>query len=190
MEEETKKSPIPIVSSRIVTPIQSTDQDDGALDYEPLKREGQLIFTQEDVNNSISPLDHLLRSLFVKMGVTDAYFNARHRQYANDLQMDFQTATNAKNNLMKALRKGGITFSRFIEALVNVLHLVIRDIRWEVVDEAGEVKIIDLTHGYVTKAEADEMDRKREEQKKKPLALDPTIIKLPEHIELDDVVNL
>ena len=186
MEQETK-SPVPIVSSRISTPVHYLDETDGALDFEPLKKEGQLIFTEEDVKSSKSPLDYLLRSLFYQTSVTDAYFNARHRQYAGDLNMDFQKATNAKNNLMKALRKGNITISRFIEALVNVLRLSVKDIRWEVIDEKGCVKIIDMTHGYVTKEEAEEMDRKIAAKRSQPPVAAPSVMLKPQVIDVSGI---
>lgn len=188
--ETEQKSPITITSSKIVSPIISTDDGDGARDYEPLKQEGQLIFDQNDVKESCSLLDHLLRSLFYTTHVTDAYFNARHRQYAMDLNLEPADATNKKNNLMKALRKGNITFTRFVEAIVNVLHLCIKDLQWLVTDEKGVEHIIDLQHGYVTREEKERMDREQAERQQNQAPPEPAVSLKPQEIDLDVLDNI
>lgn len=105
---------------------------------EELKRLGTPLFTASDVNWEQSYLDYLLRSMFIKQNITQEYFEVMHKRYAmNDLAKPHDDVANNKANLLKSLKSGGITWKRFVEAVVNVLKYEIVDIRIEMKDPSG-----------------------------------------------------
>ena len=91
-------------------------------DIENYRNQGELLFTEEDINATPWPLDRFIRSIMVQNRITEPYFNELYKIYAMEKlgQLPSQ-ASNNRSNLVKALKCGGITYKRFIEAIECVL---------------------------------------------------------------------
>lgn len=115
-----------------------------------MRTTGTLIFEPSQVCETTHKHDRILRGFLVQNRVTVEYFGERFRSWAMISRGVFHTEVNTqKNNLLKALRKGYITFNKFEEAL-EVLGYHIKDTAYEISDESGNVetyKYSDATNG-------------------------------------------
>ena len=110
-------------------------------ELEKLKRQGPLLFTQEDVYATSWHPDQILREICVKNNITEAYFAERYKLY--ELQVLGKhpiQASNDRSNTVKALKSGYITYKRLIEVVQNVLGLKIIRISMELMDADGNTQ--------------------------------------------------
>ena len=92
-------------------------------------RIGRHIFSEKDILNTNNVLDMLLRFIFVQNEITIEYFNVKFRDYAKDKVKIFPKKMNSqRNNLLKALRKGNISYFIFITIIVHILEYNIEDL--------------------------------------------------------------
>jgi hypothetical protein len=122
-----------------ISSITSSDE------LESLKRVGDLIFTEEDINATSWPLDRLLRQLFVENNITDAYFDAKYEIYSYvKLGLDKTKASNNRSNILKAIRKGRITYTKFLEVVSSILGYSISNMMYVFDDPVGGTHTIEL----------------------------------------------
>lgn len=133
-------------STRIKEAFLQKFQNSTRIDeLEQLKLIGKLIFTEEDVNSSPWPPDRLLRRLFVDNRITDAYFNEKYKLYAYvKLGLPPSKASNNRTNILKALKKGHITYNKLIEVISNILGYEITDMILVFNDPCGRRQKIEL----------------------------------------------
>lgn len=121
------------------TNIVKTDE------LEALKQTGELIFKPEDINATPWAPDRLLRRLFVENNITDAYFNEKYKIYAYlKLGLHPIKASNNRSNIMKAIKKGHITYTKLIEVINNILGFEITDMMFVFSDPSGSKHTIQL----------------------------------------------
>ena len=124
--------------------IMSMDQD--IADLEVLKKQGPLMFTEADIYATDWPLDQILRRLFFKHHITEAYFTERYKLYSlRELAKLPTQASNDRSNTVKALKLGNITYKRFIEVIANVLGFRIIKQLYVFEDPSGEQEVLDLS---------------------------------------------
>lgn len=85
---------------------------------------GTPIFNEEDIKNSKNDLDVLLRTLFVKYGITRLMFSRQFHQRAVSMLNIPELKINAqRENYLRALRDGNITWPKFCNVLLVILGL-------------------------------------------------------------------
>lgn len=113
---------------------------------EVLKTSGRPIFTIDDVRAVSTPLDRILRMVFVKNRVTYEYFNQCCRKYAIEVLHSHQTQINSVgSNIVRTLQKGNISHGRFFEALVDVLGYKLIDLKITFQSDQGEMLVESLS---------------------------------------------
>ena len=91
-------------------------------ELDQLKVTGTPLFTKEDIFATTGLWDRILRGLCVRDRITVEYFNERYKDYALNVVFMAEGKVNTeKNNLLKAIKRGGITTNRFMVAVCNVL---------------------------------------------------------------------
>lgn len=109
--------------------------------YDPIvpdHGEGKLVFTEADVETSATVWDRLIRLVFVKRRVTLQIYSALHYQYkVHAMGVDPSLVRDDRNNLLRALRRGGIT-AKVLERALCALGLTLDDIILDVSDRDGK----------------------------------------------------
>lgn len=124
----------------------------------PSKRVGTPLFLPKDVGRSAGLLDHMIRFIMVDSEVTGDYFTGMHRKYASiALGVVKERVAQHKTNLLKALRKGNITFKVFA-ATLRVLGYSVEDIVFHLTSEDGTKYVVSLSQAIKTVADAAESD--------------------------------
>lgn len=102
----------------------------------------QPLFTQADVDASLHTLDRLLRSFCVNNNITLGDYITRFNAYAAECGMHTDRTSWDRNNLLAALRSGGITWKRFELTLTYVLGYRVDDIEFHLtkIDEGRPIK--------------------------------------------------
>lgn len=114
-------------------------------ELEALKFIGEPLFTTEEITETAWPLDRLLRKLCVDNRITDAYFNERYKIYAYvKLGLHPTKACNNKNNIMKAIKKGHITYTKLVEVASKILGFEISNMVFTFNAPAGSRQTISL----------------------------------------------
>lgn len=87
---------------------------------------GTPIFCEEDIKKSKNDLDVLLRTLFVKYGITRLMFTRQFQRCAISMLNIAEMNINAqRENYLRAIRDGGITWPKFCRVLLVILGLKI-----------------------------------------------------------------
>lgn len=97
---------------------------------------GTPLFTPDDVHKTQHCLDIILRSIFVKKRISREYFNAKCREKAIAKGCLPTQANTSGSNLVRTLIAGGITISRFLEAL-SVLDLTLDNMTVSIKSDHG-----------------------------------------------------
>jgi hypothetical protein len=87
-------------------------------------RPGKPLFTKDDlVGRHLNPHDKILRVACIRNGITEEHFSECFNQYAIEVLHEFPTKIyHQKLNLLRAIRKGGITSGRFYTTICDVLR--------------------------------------------------------------------
>lgn len=108
-------------------------------DLSDLRCNGTPLFTEEQIHETTWPWDQLLRKICVRNNITVEYFNERYHDYMVYVCNQPPSKVNTqKNNLLKALYHGHITYKRFDEALSKILGFRVVNIHIDVVDGRGQ----------------------------------------------------
>lgn len=101
------------------------------------------IFNEEDVEKSRNKLDVLLRLLFVKYRVTRLRFARQFQKYAiSVLSIPVMHINSQRENFLRAIRDGNITWNKFESVLAVILGLKMSKITIECVNlDGGSVSI-------------------------------------------------
>jgi hypothetical protein len=103
-----------------------------------LRGTGTPMFTTDQVFATSHFLDHLIRGIFVKLGVSKEDFNEMYARYTVEvLGLPKANANHNKGNLTKPLRNGNISPMVFQRTLA-VLKLYLTDVSISVIDTDGE----------------------------------------------------
>ena len=82
------------------------------------------IFQEEDVNNSSNKLDVLLRMLFVRYRVTRLRFAKQFQKFAvSFLRIPVMHINSQRENFLRAVRDGNVTWNKFESVLAVILGL-------------------------------------------------------------------
>jgi len=96
-------------------------------------RDGQPLFTKEDIRQARNNLDIELRAIFDHFEIGKNYFCERSTEYYQNVEGHSRDkAKSDTQNLVRTLEKGGITDNRFEETL--------RAIGFEIVDRSVTIK--------------------------------------------------
>lgn len=115
-------------------------------ELESFKFIGDPLFAEYEINLTAWPLDRMLRKLCVDNRITDTYFNERYKLYAYvKLGLHPTKAGNNKNNIMKAIKKGHITYTKFVEVASKILGFEVTNMVVVFNSATGERQTISLT---------------------------------------------
>ena len=90
---------------------------------------GRQIFEETDILDTNNVLDMLMRYIFVANKITLEYFNVKFKEYAKGKVKIFPKKMNSqRNNLLKAIRKGNISYFMFITIIVHILEYNIENL--------------------------------------------------------------
>ena len=85
---------------------------------------GVPIFTEESIQESINELDIMLRTLFVRYGITRLMFTRQFNRYAVSLLHIAELKVNAqRENYLRSIKNGAITWPMFIKVSLAVLGM-------------------------------------------------------------------
>lgn len=106
---------------------------------------GAPIFTEDDIKASQNEPDVLLRTLFVKYGITRLMFTRQFNRYAVSLLHIPELKVNAqRENYLRAVKNGNITWPMFIKILMSVLGMKIGRMTLELMKFTGGKVTIDV----------------------------------------------
>ena len=91
---------------------------------------GILIFTEDSIRDYSNVLDLLLRLIFVKNNVTFELFTRKFKEYAKyKLRMNSNKINSQKNNFLKAIKRGNVSYFMFQTIVSHVLGYNILDLQ-------------------------------------------------------------
>lgn len=104
---------------------------------------GVPIFTEQSIKESKNELDILLRTLFVKYGITRLMFMRQFNRYAVSLLHIPELMVNAqRENFLRAIKNGNITWPMFIKVSLSVLGMRLTRIMAEFMKfDGGKVSV-------------------------------------------------
>ena len=94
------------------------------------ERIGTLIFTEDSIRDYSNVLDLLLRLIFVKNDITVEFFNRKFKEYAkHKIRMNSNKINSQKNNFLKAIKRGNVSYFMFQTIISHVLGYNILDLK-------------------------------------------------------------
>lgn len=85
---------------------------------------GVPIFTEESIQESSNELDIMLRTLFVRYGITRLMFTRQFNRYAVSLLHIAELKVNAqRENYLRSIKNGAITWPMFVKVSLAVLGM-------------------------------------------------------------------
>lgn len=109
-------------------------------ELEVLKEQGKPLFSENDpIYNSTQVLDRFVIRCCQDNHITEPYFHEKYTRYAiNVLGYHPTQASTQRSNMLKMMKKGNITFKRFIEFCCRVLDMPLNKMSFEFTKPSGE----------------------------------------------------
>lgn len=124
----------PATNDAVKAFMQKMANTPSMLAIEAIKRVGNPLFTQKDIDDAIYPLDKILRQYCLDNNVTEEHFTEMYKNYAyNVLRMHETKVNNQKTNLLRTLRDGHITWKKLLE-FISVMGLRVMDLKLVILD--------------------------------------------------------
>ena len=99
---------------------------------------GTLLFTEDSIKDYSNVLDLLLRLIFVKNNITVEFFNKKFKEYAkHKIKMSPNKINSQKNNFLKAIKRGNVSYFMFQTIISHVLGYNILDLKIDL--KIGEI---------------------------------------------------
>lgn len=102
-------------------------------------RSGEPIFVENDVYTTGEILDQALRRLFVDRNITYDYFEEKFKTYGINIRgWSAKKTNNNKANMLKQIKKGGISFKVFDKCVRGILSTKIDRLTFDFTDNKGD----------------------------------------------------
>lgn len=126
--EDDPNKPLPLSKEEIKRIAAQFAQSVSALKDLPVPIDndtsGVPIFTEESIQESSNELDIMLRTLFVRYGITRLMFTRQFNRYAVSLLHIAELKVNAqRENYLRSIKNGAITWPMFVKVSLAVLGM-------------------------------------------------------------------